>query len=262
MTNTLRRLALACFPTLLIMTSGCFGVRTASDWTGVTDERLPRVCKVTPWGSGVIISAAGTDVYILTCSHVIQRNTSVSVWVINKDRRWLKLKADVVASTDPAKEDLALLKAALPMGSNIAFGPLAFADAFSEGEERESELLAVAGIPSRKPVIFKAKVFQYTVNKKAQEGAIKVELSWGNNKAPEMPKGCFHGGINQANSGTPIFEDTKLVGLVESSPFLGVRTIDQNSAEITSGICTSLPQTLKAFMELANTELNRKNDKE
>jgi hypothetical protein len=73
-------------------------------------------------------------------------------------------------------------------------------------------------------------------------------------------KGLLHGGILEANSGSPVFDGERLVGLVESSPGVGAyRPLEDathggpdastSAPQLIQGVVTSVPQTIRAFLD-------------
>jgi hypothetical protein len=65
-------------------------------------------------------------------------------------------------------------------------------------------------------------------------------------------KGLLHGGIVEANSGSPVFAGEKLVGLVESSPGFA-RALE--GSDVISGVVVSTPQEIEAFLRECGYDL-------
>lgn len=217
---------------------GLASARRAQDWSEVTDERLFRCCHVGNHGSGVLLLQDRDDLWILTNAHLVSRVAKVHV-VDPTTREWRETTAWVAAAGDPVREDFALLRAE----------PLPFLQPFvtrlatpiENGATRDVELL---------PVSVRETPRAYALP------AVGRRAGFANPEPPHTPLErdmlCVHGGVQQANSGTPVFDGDRLVGLNELHPFDA--TIEQigDDGQVARrrvvGIGTSTPQAIEAFL--------------
>jgi len=227
---------------VLLVTSGCGSAafRDSQDWSAATDPRLFHTCQVTDWGSGVWLAQGDEGAYVLTCAHVLEGATKVDVFIVNPEtRRYERFRAEVVLVSHIHKEDLALLRLdrnppfAAPFKTRLA-SPL------SRTEPRKVQLMNVSFGAEQQPFVltFPLLAVKATVSSYLPDDEGKTEWA--------LDKGLLHGGIREANSGSPVFEGEGLVGLVEMSPFFG--SSEANPHELISGISISLPETVSEFL--------------
>lgn len=180
---------------------------------------------------------------VLTCAHLVKGNQSISVYVVDPDtRHYRRLSARVSKRTHPHKEDLALLTVE---NSPAVRTPLhvGLADDFAEGEERKVAIMSVSIGAKERPSSWEGRIFQYTMSVSSFMPDESDGATW------KLPKGTLHGGIVEANSGSPVFQGERLVGLAESSPGIGIK-----GSEILTGVQTSLPQTIRSFLVEATSK--------
>ena len=195
----------------------------------MTDERLFRCCHIGNDGSGVLLLQDRDALWILTNASVVSRVAKVHV-VDPSTRSWRETTAWVAASGDPATADLALLRAEpLPFA-----GPFTtkLASPIGDGTTRDVDLLPVS--VSHTPRAYRLPAVGRVDRTTAAETV------------------CVHGGVRQANSGTPIFDGDRLVGLAEP------RTLDATIENVGTdgtvarrkvvGIGASTPQGIEAFL--------------
>jgi len=229
-------------PSLLLLlpfaACGLAKARIAQDWSTVTDPRLFRCCHVGNHGSGVLLAQDTENLWILTNAHLVDRVAKVHV-VDPTTRRWHETTAWVAARGMPQREDFALLRSE----------PLPFLQPFvtklaaplENGAARTVDLL---------PVSVRDTPRAYALP------AVGRRTTFSNPDPPHAPFEremiCVHGGVQQANSGTPVFDGDRLVGLNELHPFDA--TFDatgddgQTVRKRVVGIGTSSPQAIDAFL--------------
>ncbi len=246
MKNTHRLLVLL---VLWLTVGGCGSAafRDKQDWSSVSDSRLYRACHVTNWGSGVWIAHADGVSYILTCAHVLEGATSAKVHLFNPAaKRYETFAADVLHAGHPHKEDLAVLR--------LRTAP-AFAEPFKtrlapsakEGQTQRAAVMNISFGAEDKPLAMEFPVVPVTQQVSSYIPDTDGKTQW------VLTKGLVHGGISQANSGSPVFVGTSLYGLVESAPMLGaIETRSSASTRpqttLVSGACTSTPDDVEAFL--------------
>lgn len=229
---------LLALPCLLPSGCGLAKARRAQDWTEVTDARLFRCCHVGNHGSGVLLMQDRDDLWILTNAHLVSRVAKVHV-VDPATRTWRETTAWVKALGDPVREDFALLRAE----------PLPFLQPFTtklaapveSGAERTVDLMPIS-------VTETPRVYALP--------AVGRRTGFANPVPPHAPIErdmlCVHGGVQQANSGTPVFDGERLVGLNELHPFDAtlekVGDDGQVRRQRVVGIGTSTPQAIEAFL--------------
>lgn len=238
------------FSLLVLAVGGCqshASVRGQQDWTGDVDPRFYRVCHVTNYGSGVCIARAEDYLLILANAHVVGDSKSVTVYLpSSRTLEYQKFKADVIASAHPTKIDLALLIVHDPPP-----GPsykLNLAPDFEDGEYRESvELLDITTPDS--PLIYEGPIVEHTI---LWAGAPDDFGS----QSYDVSVGCLHGGILQANSGSPIFEGDRLVGIHHYSLFEAPvrRELPDGGSQTDTvrGLGVTTPARIRAFLEANN----------
>lgn len=233
-------LALSSLALSSLALSGCglASARSAQDWTAVTDPRLFRCCHVGNHGSGVLLLQDDKDLWILTNAHLVSRVAKVHV-VDPGTRRWRETTAWVVASGHPFSEDFALLRAEpLPFLQPFV---TRLASPLENGATRDVDLMPVSVRDTPRAYALPAVGRRTTFS----------------NPVPARPPierdmMCVHGGVQQANSGTPIFEGDRLVGLNELHPFDA--TFEKTAADgqvgkqRVVGIGASTPQAIEAFL--------------
>lgn len=222
----------------LLAACGLASARMSQDWTPVTDARLFRCCHVGNHGSGVLLAQDEKNLWILTNAHLVERVAKVHV-VDPTTRRWVETTAWVAARGKPEAEDFALLRS----------DPLPFLPPFvtklaapiEDGSSRTVDLLpvSVGDTPRAYPL-----------------PAVGRRAGFNNPVPPHAPferdMVCIHGGVMQANSGTPVFDGDRLVGLNELHPFDATfeKTGDdgQTTRQRVVGIGASSPQAIEAFL--------------
>ena len=224
---------------LVLLLTGCanMSVRRNQDWSQVNDPRLLKTVQVGNWGSGVIIEHLRERVLVLTCAHLVEDGEEVAVYAVNPDNRcYEKHLAHVVYRGHPHNDDLALLvirERQKPSRSYVT----ELAEDFQEGEERPAAVMNVSRGAERSPFAWEGQVFQCTMDVSSVIPDRNGRTQW------RVPGGVLHGGITEANSGSPVFEGDRLVGLCESSPGIG------NKGNVYyTGVKTSLPQTVRCFL--------------
>jgi hypothetical protein len=229
--------------------AGCGGAtfRDHQDWTQITDARLFRTCQVTEWGSGVWLAHTEGVSYVLTCAHVLEGARWVKVHIVNpKSGSYESFDAEALYVGHPHKEDLALLRLckapafAEPFKTRLAFPT-------GEGEASRATVMNISFGAEDKPFALEFPMVPVTqkISSYLPDSAGTTEWT--------LTKGLMHGGITQANSGSPVFTGTALYGLVESSPFIAL--IDHKSSASTQpqstlviGVCTSIPDNVESFL--------------
>lgn len=234
------RLASSSLLLAFVAASGCglASARLSQDWSAVKDPRFFRCCHVGNHGSGVLLAQDEKALWILTNAHVVSRVAKVHV-VDPATRRWQETTAWVVAAGDPEREDFALLRAEplpfLPPFATRLAAPI------ENGTVRNVDLLPVSveDTPRAYPL-----------------PAVGRRTTFANPNPPHAPferdMVCVHGGVQQANSGTPIFDGDRLVGLNELHPFdatfENVGDDGRVAKQRVVGIGASTPQAIEAFL--------------
>ena len=241
---TMTKSVLACVSAILLAGCANMSVRRSQDWSQVDDPRLFKTVQVGNWGSGVIVEHSRDRMLVLTCAHLVEDGESVDVFRVNSDtRRYEKRKARVMYRGHPHKDDLALLTVHDPPPPRLPF-VLALAGDFEEGEERAAAIMNVSCGADKRPFAWEGRIFQCTVDVSSVIPDRNGRTRW------QLPTGILHGGVTQANSGSPVFEGERLVGLNESSPGIG-----NKGNTYYTGVQTSLPQTVRSFMVEARKTL-------
>ena len=223
---------------LLLYGCGLASARRSQDWHDVTDARLLRCCHVDNHGSGVLLAQDHRDLWILTNAELVSRVARVHV-VDPATRRWTETTAWVAASGDGRVSELALLRAEplpfLPPFATQLASPVA------DGSSREIDLLPVS--VSDVPRAYRLPA----VGRRSAGTAVDATMP-----AVERERLCVHGGLRQANSGTPIFDGDRLVGLTAPGALDAVLedTGDDGAAmrRKVTGIAASTPQEIDAFL--------------
>lgn len=231
-------LVLAC-----LVGCGNMSIRRSQDWSEVQHPRFFRACQVGNWGSGVILEHTTSRMLVLTCAHLVEEGQSVAVYFVDPEQRaYSKVSGRVIHRSHPHKEDLALIEVThCPAPSREIRTHIA--PQFSEGEERTVDIVNVAMGAQERPFAFQGPLFRHVGRVSTVIPDEKGQTEW------TIAKGLMHGGILQANSGSPIFDHERLVGLTETSPGLAAR-----DGELHQGIITSLPETLRRFLKRCGHE--------
>lgn len=222
--------------------SGCglASARRSQDWSQVQDERLFRCCHIGNYGSGVLLLQDETDLWILANSHIVSRCATVHV-VDRKTREWREFTAWVAAAGDDASEDFALLRAA-PLPDREPF-VTHLATPLGDRELRTVQLLPVSTATTPKALSLPA------VGRRTPVAASEASAA-----TRERDMMCVFGGVRQANSGTPVFDGDRLMGLNEVHPFgAKVATASADGETVGTerevvGIGASTPQAIDAFL--------------
>ncbi len=224
---------------LPVAATGCglASARRNQDWSQVRDERLFRCCHVGNSGSGVLLLQDEQDLWILTNAHLVSRCATIHV-VDHKTRQWREFTGWVVAS-DATHADLALLRAD-PLPDREPF-VTRLAPPLADSERRGVELLPVSTATTPRPLHLPA------VGRRAVVTASEASVGGG-----ERDMMCVFGGVKQANSGTPVFDGDRLMGLNELSPFAAqVANADGDGSGTprqVTGIGASTPQAIDTFL--------------
>ena len=179
----------------------------------------------------MLVARTAQALFVLTPAHVVGKSRSVSVWIPPDYRRY---SGEVVA-TSTFREDLALLRIAPPPPGKGFL--LRLAPDFAKGERRRSVDVMVTTLEG-KPFVYSGPI-------------IEDSVLWATSQPDENGSAnyvrlmaCVYGGAVQANSGAPVFQGDRLVGLHEVSPY---------HAEIDGigviGLGISIPQRIRAFLE-------------
>lgn len=232
------RLASSSLLLAFVAATGCglASARLSQDWSVVKDVRFFRCCHVGNQGSGVLLAQDDKALWILTNAHVVSRVAKVHV-VDPATRRWQETTAWVVEAGDPEREDFALLRAEplpfLPPFATRLAAPI------EDGAARNVDLL---------PVSVKDTPRAYALPAVGRRTSVANPPH-----APfERDMVCVHGGVQQANSGTPIFDGDRLVGLNERQPFDATLEKVGDDGQVAKrrvvGIGASTPQAIEAFL--------------
>ncbi len=246
------------FLLLATLVSSCAGhghVRATQAWSEVDDPRLFRVCHVTNYGSGYCLQRTAERILILANAHVVGDADVVDIYLPNRTTRsYDHFEAEVLATAHPTKIDLALLVVRNPPPGDHY--ELQLASPFDEGELREAAELLDITSPDR-PASFSGPIVEQTVlwaGSPDDFGSTTYDVS----------VACLHGGILQANSGSPVFEGNQLIGINHYSPVQSfVRRVDASGARIEDtvyGIGVTTPSRIRAFLEANHYGHLLKND--
>ncbi len=227
---------------LLGTLSGCGAgaFRDRQDWSGVEDARLYRACHVTNFGSGVVLGCAGGDAYVLTCAHLVAEGASVGVYVPRPDGSgYQRFSGRVLVRSHPHKEDLALLQLDGKPEGIPADAKISLAQPLLDGEQTDVTVLSVSFGAEDRPAAADAKYLAHVATVSSivpdKQGRTKWQLS----------KGLVHGGVRQANSGSPVFAGDALVGLCESSPAFANAP---GGKQVLTGVMASRPGEILGFL--------------
>lgn len=194
----------------------------------MTDPRLFRCCHVGNDGTGVLLAQDRDDLWILTTASVVSRVAKVHV-VDPTTRTWRDTTAWVVASSGGEGADLALLRA-----DPLPFAPFVtkLASPVLDGTSRDVDLLPVS--ISDTPRAYRLPAVGRVDGPTATEAI------------------CVHGGVRQANSGTPIFDGDRLVGIAEPRTLAATLENVGDDGTVAKkkvvGIGASTPQSIEAFL--------------
>ncbi len=228
---------------LVLAACGLSSVRRAQDWSQVTDPRFRLVCHVGNWGSGVLVDCDATGANVLTCAHLVEEGETVTLSFQNAARAgWVAYDGRVVRRSHPHKQDLALVRVDTK-AFHLAPTTLAVADGFAPGAEGVVQVFNIAFGAEKEPFLLDlpavGSVNSVTSNIPDASGATRWQID----------QVVVHGGITQANSGSPVFDGDRLVGLVESAP-AGART---PKGGMVLGVAVTAPSVVRAFLETART---------
>lgn len=233
---------------LIIACNGGCGlttVRGSQDWIGVDDARLYRACHVGNYGSGVILRSDETGSLVLTCAHLVddERRVKVHYRIRNADR-WGAHTFRVLHRSHPHKEDLAILFSPQPL-PQVSLPPLTIA----ADVPASADLLSVAFGAENRPfaLTVPSALYQSSVTTVIPDQA--GETAW------TIPKVLLHGGVFQANSGSPVMVGDELLGLVESSPGLAVI-----EGEVKQGVVVSSPANILEVIREAGAAVQHNAD--
>ena len=201
---------------LLVTGCGLSRIRSSQDWTDVKDDRLYLACHVGNYGSGVFLRYDCRDALVLTCSHLTKSGSDVSIYYYSRrDGAYKKCNGMVVAASHPHKEDLALVQCKdIDLERDPFVVPLVAEESFTRGE---LTVMNIAFGAEDRPFALDCPAFKYK-----QDVETVIEDKDGSSKC-SLLKVLLHGGISQANSGSPVFRGNELVGLVESAPGLAIK---------------------------------------
>ena len=217
-------------PSLLLALAACglAAARQSQDWSKVTDPRLFRCCHIGNDGTGVLLAQDRDALWILTNASLVSRVAKVHV-VDPASRDWRETTAWVVARSEENGTDLALLRAA-PM----PFPPFVtrLANPITDGTSRDVDLLPVS--VSDTPRAYRLPAVGRMETSTATEAV------------------CVHGGVRQANSGTPVFDGDRLVGLAQPRTITAMLENVGDDGTVAKkkvvGIGASTPQSIEAFL--------------
>lgn len=223
--------------------------RSSQDWSNVTDARLMKTCHVGNYGSGVVLSCDERGCYVLTCAHLVHPKKPMDVYVFSPQQGYKRYETEVVAHGDKQASDLALLRLLDPPSvSPWRYFTLQLASDLGKGEHRSATIMNIGLGAEKRPWIFTARVFEYVSN---TTGLIETTPD---GKRRQVVRGCMHGGITSANSGSPIFDGQDLLGLASASPEMGPEKDADGTLVLYKGIEVSTPSTIRAFLTTAGFE--------
>jgi hypothetical protein len=223
---------------------GTSNFRNSQDWSGVTDARLLRTCHVGHYGSGLWLAHGPSGSYVLTVSHVVGDDDTMSVHLRNpKTDEYESYTGDVIERSHQHKEDLALLKLrkapewAQPFTTPVGRDMKAFEML------KETELMNIAFGAEKRPIVV---TLPSTINDVSVRSVLADENG---NTDWIVPKLLMYGGINEANSGSPAFAGQALVGLVESAPMFVIVREQGKADNGYMGIQLTAPNAIREFLK-------------
>ena len=160
----------------------------------------------------------------------------MSIYYFSKrDGSYKNSRGKVVAASHPHKEDLALVQCEdIDLKRDPFVVPVVAEESFTKGE---STVMNIAFGAEDRPFSLDCPAFKYK-----QDVETVIEDKDGSSKC-SLLKVLLHGGISQANSGSPVFRGNELVGLVESAPGLAIK--DSN---LIQGVVVSSPESVSRFL--------------
>lgn len=238
-----RRFSVA-FPLLLLSllffllpSCGLTSLRSSQDWSNVTDQRFFKTCHVGNYGSGVLIAYQNKKAHILTCTHLVSNDEWKTIHLFNpKSQSYQSYRGRVILKTHPHKEDLAIIECE-NLDLDMAPFKIQLATSLSQPDQNLT-LLNTAFGAEEKPFSLNLPAFEYDHKVSTVIPDKDGQKEW------TLKKVLLHGGVQQANSGSPVFKGNDLVGLVESSPGFAVR-----NNVLVHGIVVSSPNSVRKVLD-------------
>lgn len=218
---------------------GLSGVRRSQDWSSAGDDpRLTLACHVGNYGSGVLLSCDEAGARVLTCAHLVDAGESVTVHFHDPATgNWVAYDGEVVRRTHPHREDLAEIRLAT-LSFHLPRQTTPLAAAMPAGEECEAALVNIAFGAEERPFLLTVPAVSHVASIDSVIPDADGSTSW------QIPKVLVHGGVTQANSGSPVFRGAELVGLVESAPAFA----SKQDGTLRIGVQATAPQSVLEFV--------------
>lgn len=233
-------------PLLAVAAAGCglSGVRRSQDWSAVSDARLDLACHVDGYGSGVLVSCDEGGARVLTCAHLVEDDSTVSVYFRDRGAgAWVSYEASVVRRTHPHREDLALLEIRTP-AFHLTPRVTPIAEPPPEGSEFTASVVNIAFGAEKRPLVLDLPALSHVSAVTTVNPDSEGRTSW------RIAKTLVHGGVREANSGSPVFVGDALLGLAESAPGFAARP----GGSLLVGVTVTAPASVREVLAEAGRD--------